>query len=216
MKLRTVLFIMGLTLIVISCIPSLYPLYRISDLLIDDRLEGVFGADDNEYWKIRRLDPEFEKNIPDAWKQYDSGYTYKLTVCEKSGAMQDFAMHLLRLRKDLYVDFFPVDYNIKHEFLAMHLVPAHIFAKAEITDKYLVLHYFDMDWLEDLIKTNRIKISYVEVGDRYVLTAQTEELQKFITKFANDSTTFIEPDTLRRQNVETALTNFPILINACK
>ena len=83
----------------------------------------------------------------------------------------------------------------------MHLVPAHIFAKAEITDQSLIIHFFDLEWLEDLIESNRIKISYVELNTRYLLTAKTEELQKFITKFANDSTTFLEPDTLLRQDL---------------
>jgi hypothetical protein len=210
MKLRTVLLISGLLLLAVSCIPSLYPLYRSSDLLIDDRLEGVFDAGDNSYWKIRRIDPDFEKKLPEGWKRYNSGYTYKLTVKEKNGAVEDFAMHLLKLGDNLYMDFFPVNYRIRHEFLAMHLVPAHIFAKAELEDRYLVLHFFNMDWLEELIDTKRIKISCVEVGDRYVLTTPTEELQKFILKYSNDSTTFIEPDTLRKSTAETALRDFSI------
>ncbi len=207
MKIRTVLFIVGLTGIVVSCIPSLYPLYRTKDLLIDKRLDGLYETDDNEYWNIRRLDPKFEKNFSDGWKHYNSGYTYKLTVREDD-ELEDFALHLLKLGEDLYMDFFPVDYEIRHGFLDMHLVPTHIFAKAEITDRYLILHFFDLDWLEDLIETNRIKISYVELNDRYLLTAKTEELQKFITKFANDSTTFIEPDTLVRKQLEAGVPDF--------
>lgn len=209
MKIRTVLFILGLTGIIVSCIPSLYPLYLDKDLLVDDMLEGLYETGDDDYWKIRRLDPDFEKSFPEAWENYNSGYTYKLTVRE-DGEIEDFALHLLQLGEDLYLDFFPVDYKIKHGFLDMHLVPSHIFAKTEITDEFLIIHFFDMDWLEDLIETNRIKISYVELKDRYLLTAETEELQKFITKFANDSTTFIEPDTLVRQNLEASVFNFTI------
>ena len=210
MKFRTALIITGLILLAGSCIPSLYPLYRSSDLLIDDRMDGVFDAGDNSYWKICRIDPQFEKKVPEGWKHYNSGYTYRLTVREKNGAVENFAMHLLKLGKNRYVDFFPVNYKIRHEFLAMHLVPTHIFAKAEVGDSTLVIHWFDMDWLEELIKTNRIKISYVEVGERYVLSTPTEELQKFILKYANDSTTFIEADTLRKTNVESALGNYSI------
>jgi hypothetical protein len=95
----------------------------------------------------------------------------------------------------------------------MHLVPTHIFAKVELTDQYLILHFFDIEWLEKLIETNRIKISYVELEDRYLLTAKTEELQKFITKFANDSTTFIEPDTLIRQEMSAGSAGLYDLLN---
>jgi hypothetical protein len=193
MKIRTVLFILGLTGIVVSCIPSLYPLYREKDLLIDNRLEGLLI-------------------LPDGWTKYNSGLTYKLTVREQD-KIEDFSMHLLKLGDDLYLDFFPADYQIRHDFLDMHLVPTHIFAKVELTDQYLILHFFDIEWLEKLIETNRIKISYVELEDRYLLTAKTEELQKFITKFANDSTTFIEPDTLIRQEMSAGSAGLYDLLN---
>ncbi len=211
MKIRTVLFILGLTGIVVSCIPSLYPLYRDKDLLIDNKLEGLYETGENEYWKIRRLDPDFDKLIGD-WKQYNSGYTYKLSVREDD-KMEEFALHLLELGNDLYLDFFPVDYEIRHGFLDMHLVPAHIFAKAELTDQALILHFFDMAWLEELIESNRIKISYVELNYRNLLTARTEELQKFITKFANDSTTFIEADTLIRQDLFAGSADVSFMLN---
>jgi hypothetical protein len=189
----------GLAGIIASCIPSLYPLYRQKDLLIDDRLEGLYETDEDDYWKIRRLDPDFEKLKGD-WRQYSTGYSYKLSVREDE-ELEEFALHLLKLGEDLYLDFFPVDYDIRHGFLDMHMVPTHIFAKVELTDKAMIIHFFDIEWLEDLIEEKRIKISHVELQDRYLLSAKTEELQKFITKFANDSTTFIESDTLWRQDV---------------
>lgn len=212
MKIRIVLFILGLTGIAVSCIPSLYPLYRDKDLLIDNKLEGFYETGKNEYWKIRRLDPDFEKLSGD-WKQYKSGYTYKLSVREED-KLEEFALHLLELGDDLYLDFFPVNYDIRHSFLDMHLVPAHIFAKAELTDQSLILHFFDIEWLEELIESNRIKISYVELKDRNLLTARTEELQKFITKFANDSTTFIEADTLTRQDLSADFKDMSLLFNS--
>jgi len=211
MKIRSILFILGLTGIVVSCIPSLYPLYRDKDLLIDNKLEGLYETGEDEYWKIRRLDPDFEKLSGD-WNQYNSGYTYRLSVRE-GDKLEEFALHLLELGENLYLDFFPVNYDIRHSFLEMHLVPAHIFAKAEITEQALILHFFDMEWLEELIKSNRIKISYVELKDRNLLTASTEELQKFITKFANDSTTFIEADTLMRQDLSAGFKDLSIMLN---
>jgi hypothetical protein len=190
---------MGLAGIMASCIPSLYPLYRQKDLLIDDRLVGLYEIDEDEYWKIRRLDPNFEKLKGD-WQKYHTGYTYKLSVREDE-ELEEFALHLLKLGENLYLDFFPVDYVIRHDFLDMHMVPTHIFAKVELTEQAMIIHFFDIEWLEDLIEEKRIKISHVELQDRYLLSAKTEELQKFITKFANDSTTFFESDTLWRQDI---------------
>ncbi len=192
---------------VFSCIPSLYPLYRDKDLLTDDRLNGVFSDGEDDCWEFRHIGPEEAGALGGDWKHYRSGYTYHLTVSE-DGIKEDFAAHLLRLGEDLYLDFFPVEYEICPDFLSMHLAPSHIFAKVELADEHIVFHFFDPDWLDELIEKDRIKISHVELSDRYLLTAKTEELQKFILKFANDSTTFIEADTLPRKMPEaTVLTS---------
>ena len=108
---------------------------------------------------------------------------------------------MLKLGDDHYLDFYPVDFEIQNKLLQQQLVPAHTFAKAEFTDKYLILHFFDMDWMEELFEKNQIKLSHAELPDRYLLTAKTDELQKFIIKYANDSTTFLEADTLIRKPV---------------
>ncbi len=200
MKARTFLLILGITAIVVSCIPSLYPLYREKDLLLDEKLEGTFNSGENEYWKIRHLDSGETGDLQGDWKSYRSGYTYRLSVTEE-GVTEDFALHLLKLGQHQYLDFFPVGYDIRPDFLEMHLAPSHIFARVEIKDECLVVHFFDPDWLEDLIDKERIRISYVELPDRYLLTAKTEDLQKFILKFANDSTTFMEADTLPRMQL---------------
>jgi hypothetical protein len=211
MKINTILLLAGLAGIVVSCIPSLYPLYRTRDLVIDDRLEGLYETGENESWKIRRLAPDKEK-LPEGWERYRTGYTYRLSVREEAN-VEEFALHMLMLGDDVYLDFFPVNYKIRHGFLDMHLVPTHIFARAEVTGDALILNFFDMEWLEDLIESKKIKISHVETQDRYVLTAKTEELQKFIHKFANDSTTFMEADTLLRQPLSSGTGNLFNLLN---
>ncbi len=200
MKTKTILLIMALTAIVVSCIPSLYPLYKPKDLILDENLQGIFRSEDDDYWQIELLDLEWEKQFSEDWNKYNSGKTYKLVVREDE-LVQDFAMHLLKLGDDHYLDFYPVDFEIPNKLLKQQLVPAHIFAKAEITDKYLILHFFDMDWMEELFEKNQIKLSHAELTDRYLLTAKTDELQKFIIKYANDSTTFLDADTLLRKPV---------------
>jgi hypothetical protein len=49
MKIRTVFIVLGFTVFVISCIPSLYPLYRSRDLLTDDNLDGFYETGEDEY-----------------------------------------------------------------------------------------------------------------------------------------------------------------------
>lgn len=162
MKPKTVFLIIALAALVVSCIPSLYPLYKPGDLLLNYNLEGIFRSGGEDYWEIEKLDPAWEQKFGDAWKNYQSGYTYKLTVREKNN-VQDFAMHLLQLDGQYFLDFFPVDYDIPNKLLREQLVPAHIFAKAEINDSYLVLYFFDNDWLKGLFEKGQIRISHVEL-----------------------------------------------------
>jgi len=191
---------MALTAVAVSCIPSLYPLYQPKDLILDEDMEGVFWSDEDEYWQIELLDPEWEGQFSEDWDRYTSGKTYKLVVREDE-LVQDFALHLLKLGDDHYLDFYPVNFDIDNKLLQQQLAPAHTFAKAEISDEFLVLHFFDNDWLEELFENKQIKLSHTELSDRYLLTAKTTDLQKFIRKFANDNTTFLEADTLIRKPV---------------
>jgi hypothetical protein len=200
MKPKTILLILALVGIVFSCIPSLYPLYREKDLLHNDQLVGRFGdpEDDDYYWEFRLLSEGTDQGLDGDWQSFQSGYTYRLTVMEDS-VIEEFATHLIKLGEDYYIDFFPVNYTIEPDMLEMSMAPSHIFAKAEIESDWLLLHFFDPEWLVELIDDNKIKISYLDMGERYLLTAKTEDLQKFILKYANDSTTFMEVDTLLRQ-----------------
>ena len=198
MKTKTILLIGCIGAIIASCIPSIYPLYRQKDLLLDDRLPGYFSTEEEgDYWQFSRLDISNPESLQGGWKHYQSGKTYKLSVMEE-GVVEEFAAHLLKLGDHYYLDFVPVNYRIYPDLLEVSLAPSHIFARAELGEEYLVLHFFDPDWLYDLIEGDQIRISYLERGDRYILNAQTDELQKFILKFANDSTTFMDADTLPR------------------
>ena len=218
MNSKTSLLILALAGIIVSCIPSLYPLYREKDLILDEKLLGRFGEPDEEeyYWEFKLLDTSIDRGMDDGWRQFKSGYTYRLTVMEE-GISEEFAAHLLRLGEYLYLDFFPVNYTIVPAMLEISMAPSHIFARVEIEEENLILHFFDMDWLEDLIEKDRIKISHIYTNERIILTARTEELQKFILKFANDSTTFIEADTLPRwkshsTEISTPAAEFPGLL----
>jgi len=57
---------------------------------------------------------------------------------------------------------------------------------------------FNPDWLEKLFDENRIRISHENVGDQIVLTASTEELQKFIAKYSYDQEAYVDPEILIR------------------
>ena len=199
MKTRTVILIMLLIAGGVSCIPSLYPLYREKDLLYDGRLAGKFDLD-GDRWEFDSLDLGSPMDQGDWWGRFESGKTYRLTAFDDEEVAR-FAVHLIRLNSNYYLDFFPVTYHIEHSALDAHLFPAHIFAKLEFQEDDLVVYWFDGEFLVDLIDSNKIRISYEELENTILLTARTDELQNFVKKYGDDPRAYVDaedPDTLYR------------------
>lgn len=206
MKTRTFLVILIITVMVVSCIPSLYPLYREKDLIFDARLLGLFNTEGNmigdvggDTWEFDRLDWQTENKSGNEWDQFRSGKTYKLIALEDE-KRAEFAVHLIKLGKNYYLDFFPVKYNIPHVMLDQQLVPAHIFGKIEFVDDNIVMNWFDGGFLTNLIDSNKVKISHKMLENGILLTANTEELQKFVKKFGDNPGAYLDqdPDTMYR------------------
>lgn len=73
-------------------------------------------------------------------------------------------------------------------------VATHNFYKVEfVNDKKILIYPFDGERLEDLVAQRKIRIKHESVNDNFVITASTEELQKFIIKYAEDKKTFEDP-----------------------
>jgi hypothetical protein len=196
MKPKTIISLIIIVLMASSCVlSSLFPLYTEKDLRTNDGLVGKWLVnDDNEqkgYWIIEKLDSA-------SWKKYNTGKTYRLVVVEDS-LEQEFALHLLELNGIQYVDFYPVDVEIDHGFLSWHLVPVHNFAKIEIERNQLILYFFEYDYFKGLLEQNKIRISNVRLNNgTWLITAETDELQKFVKKYGHELQAYAEPDTLPR------------------
>jgi hypothetical protein len=203
MKTRLILIMLILIILVVSCIPSLYPLYREKDLIFDSRLLGLFNTEgfavEGDTWEFEKLDWQAESVTDNDWNKFRSGKTYKMTDIE-DGKKAEFAVHLVKLDNNYYLDFLPVKYNIPSVMLDQQLIPAHIFGKIEFVDSNIVMNWFDVEFLTDLIDSNKIKISHKMLENSILLTANTEELQKFVKKYGNNPLAFIDqnPDTMYR------------------
>ena len=70
-----------------------------------------------------------------------------------------------------------------------HHIPVHTLARVQYNSDSILLYWFAEEWLTELFEENRIRIKHetVESGDyaRHVLTASTDDLQKFIKKYVN-------------------------------
>jgi len=193
---RTKLMVIILSLATMSgcLVSSLHPFYKEKDKIYEEKLEGNWIDEDSSIWTI-------EPNILSAGfmsgkENHDSSYV--ITYFEEESASSILKGTLFKLNDVAYVDFIP-DPNEEHcmsDMTTWHHVPVHTLARVQYCRDSIMLWWYGDEWLNELFEQNRIRIKHEEVEafeyDRHLLTADTDELQKFIKKYINDPRTVEE------------------------
>jgi len=187
MKTRALIWLAALLLILNSCVvKSLHQFYEEEDVVWDESLLGSWVDEDGSRWVIKPF------TFPTGLMKEDStDNSYLVELYEDTLDAQRFNVHLFRLNGRMYLDFKPILGDREDDFLHIHLVPTHSLALVDRDEQgRWAIGWFNEEWLNRLFQENRIKISHEVVkgnpgggGDQYVLTASTDELQKFIQKY---------------------------------
>jgi hypothetical protein len=187
MKAKKLLFIL-LVALFFSCfiVYSFYPLYTEKDLFPNDLLTGNWMDGDSAEWKFEHA--YNGKKIPE---NMDST-SYVLYLKDKNDKESEFRVHIIKLGGHYFLDFYLEEFldDDELDLASFHIVPVHTFAKVSITKNQLQINWYDQDWLEKLIKENKIRIRHEYNGDYILLTASPKELQKFVTKYVNSEEAF--------------------------
>jgi hypothetical protein len=174
----------GAALFVAGCIPSLHPLYTEDDLIFEPALLGAWNnEDETEVWT-------FEQR---------GGLEYLMTVDDGDDGPVEYDAHLMELGSHRFLDVFIHDRDVLDRY-GPHLLPTHTFYRIEIEADTVRMVGLDEDWLKDEIEAGEVTIAheFVRVPSRagpgtedlLVLTASTEELQAFVTRYADDPEAF--------------------------
>ncbi|MEJ2701063.1 MAG: hypothetical protein P8Z79_01330 [Sedimentisphaerales bacterium] len=185
-----------------GCVPllSLCPLYTKEDVILNDKLLGVWVDDANKpetTWEFTRVS--------------GSEKAYSLVFTDEEGKKGSFVAHLLKLQNKLYLDICPTELPCKPDdpnrmdwpYNCFFLIPAHGFMAIGSIEPQLKLRLAMESNLEDLLKKDPKAVKYVKVDDRLVLTATTKELQAFVLEHADDKTLFTDEVTLVRKDART-------------
>lgn len=192
MKTKALIISVTIFLFLGSCIPSLFPLYFEKDLITNSDLIGIWKEDDSHNtWAFY---PDEDK------KSYNLWFTEKENNNNddgREGVLGIFETHLFKLGNNYFFDFFPGENDELDEkintLMEFHLVPAHTFAKVEISKDTIKILQFDIDHMEELLENGKIRIRHVRPDDNIILTASTKELQEFFIKYSEDEDAFIDP-----------------------
>ncbi|MDP1726341.1 MAG: hypothetical protein Q8M15_06125 [Bacteroidota bacterium] len=183
MKTKKLIMALGIISILTGCIPSLNPLYTSMDLIFKSEFLGT--------WK--------ETKSIDSWTfEQKSDKEYKLTHTEDN-KHATFRAHVVKIGEFLFLDLYPEELKSVDHLYQIHFFPVHTFSKIKIINDQLTIEMFDPSWLEKGIESNQINIAHIKSSDGTILlTASTEELQKFVLKYADTKGVFQEPLTLKK------------------
>ncbi len=187
----------GILLFTTACVTTtLHPIYERNQLIQLSEFEGEWIST-RSVWTIKK----------------DMGNSYKLSYKEcddpineprqySSCTIADFKVHLIKLGDDYYADFRPTEYlNSENQFLQYHIRSLHSFARINANKERLQFEFMDNQWLFDYLSTNKESIAHVKSEQDVILTASTQELQKFIISHKDNEEAYLETIELHRRIV---------------
>lgn len=106
-----------------------------------------------------------------------------------------YRMVLVELDGVLYADTWPVENQQGFRLFGNDdYIAVHTFAKLEMRNNGISLHYLSEEFLDDLFEKNRIRLAHVRRADggsaQTLLTASPKELQAFLIKFSGEKEAF--------------------------
>lgn len=193
-----------------SCVPvmSLHSLFTEENIVFDEKLLGTWVDDPNSpkgTWEFKRVADSAQKDweLPPPKKPEKA---YKLLLSNEEGAKGSFFAHLVKLEGRLFLDVFPsqlpcaqLDPKQDWVFNTVFLIPGHSFAVIDSIEPQLKIRWTNEDEMEKFLKEQPNAIKHELVEDRIVLTASTDELQKFVLKYADDKRIFPAEAVLTRK-----------------
>lgn len=212
-----------------GCIPSLHPIYTQEKLVAVKELPGTWADAANDFTFNQQRDVMGEKKDvkvtihqqeKEIWRFKANGdKRYQLVHIDNNGNAAAFDIHVVKLGKDLFMDFYPTsmpsedelkqeegfgsllkDLEKVNSLKAFHIYPVHNFAKLEIEQKQLKITMFNPDFLKKLLENQQIRIKHEKTEEGFILTASPQELQKFAEKYAHVKEAFLdEPIVLNRK-----------------
>ncbi|WP_375240785.1 hypothetical protein [Polaribacter sp.] len=194
MKIRN-LFLATCLLFLSSCVvKSLHPFYTKETISFDKGFIGNWQDSKKGTWTIVSFKEEILKENPiekmksedlQLYKEFKNSYYIKRDYKDKEVL---FIATPFVINNQRYLDFFPFgrQENIDN-LLESHSIYTHSLVKYDVLKNgEIEIRWLDEGKIEDLFKQKKIKIKHETFGvlnDKYLLTASSKELQKFIKKY---------------------------------
>jgi len=184
--------------------PSINPIYSPdeSEVVIDDRLVGLWGSDDpkKDGTRYRVLanehaaDPKLADHPPKS---------YRLTVESEGGAKKHaaFELRLIRLGATDFIDCVPAASETRTlgDRYGLAAIPTHIIMPIAMKDNHATIRPLDLGKIHQLLtEAPNMTPHVIRDRDVIILTGSTRQVQEFFRKITGDDHVFAEPIELIR------------------
>ncbi len=179
---RNLFISLGILVILAGCVPSIYPLYTEKDIVLDPALIGSWlDKDEEETWTFARGDDQ----------------SYDMSISGEDSTVM-FRTHLVEFDGHRFIDVYPNPPDWDDSPYRDLMLPLHWFGSITINGDTLVISLMDPNGLDKLVEAGVTLPSSVDIDNLRVLTASTEELQKFVID-NQDKDVFTVPGRMFRQ-----------------
>lgn len=202
-----------------ACFTSLQPLATYDKIITDNRITGNWTYEGDVYSIMPLRQSNIVKEMQQSNKaglpfaitgdpKKDSLYFDKLYLVSfsRDSVSYNMAAGLIRLGGHLFMDLYPIVMNDPaHEGESpvydfnMDYLPGLTMAKVEIrSNAEITLRFVNGQFIKEQVKAGRIKIKHEtnELFDTFLITASSEELQLFLTKYATDKRIYTNEVTI--------------------
>lgn len=224
---KSVFLIVGLSIMMSSCVYSLFPIYTDDTLVFKKELIGSwqsgettitflpssmvneisvsFEPDDYMIYKgdtIRdkqRMEDAITSELQGILNKNQKGYKMTISEGEKSFS---YLVHLVEINDEIFMDLYPWTEGLFEKDvptpLASNALLVHTFYKMEVDREHFKMIDFNLPMLRNMFKKNMIRLRHELLEDEVLITAQPKEIQKFIEKYATNPEVFESTNTYRR------------------
>lgn len=197
MKTKNIILIFATILLLSSCVvKSLNPFYTSKTISFDERFLGEWKDGKKGIWKVVAFVDEVSKENPvekmkeedlKLYKVYKNSYYIQREYKDKETL---YIATPFKINGQTFLDFYPIEHQEGIDnLLESHIVYSHSLVKYDVTDNGKIeVRWLDEDKIEKLFKEKKIKIKHKKIGalgEKYLLTASSKELEKFIKKYIN-------------------------------
>ncbi len=188
--------LIGLALLLNSCIvKSLQPFYTSESLSFNKDLIGSWIDNEKGKWTVESIRTKIEEDRKKGiklskedlalYETYKDGYFITLIKKDKEAG---FIAMPFKINQHYFLDFIPIEIKDDeiNSLAAEHLLKTHSVAKLDINSgEDVSFSWLSEERLKDLYDAQKIRLKHEKIGfeEDLLLTASSEELYAFLTKY---------------------------------